>query len=31
MVRNLPPSRPFAALIRPQELGIDAIGNDGET
>ena len=28
MVCILPPSCPFAALIRPQELGIDAIGNE---
>ena len=28
MVCSLPLSRPFAALIHPQELGIDAIGNE---
>ena len=28
MVCSLPFSRHFAALIRPQELGIDALGNE---
>ena len=28
MVCSLPLRRPFAALTRPQELGIDAIGNE---
>ena len=28
MVSSLRLSRPFAALIRPQELGNDAIGNE---